>query len=107
VIKVRGQQWRRKAVCYLETPDAPELWTPARRPPRNVRVHLEQMCQRCPVQRQCAAHAVLTDAETGMYAGVYVPNSREPGWAQAMQKLRQIAGLDQVGVELAALGASA
>ena len=107
-MRVSGQQWRRRAVCFLETPDAPEVWTPDRLPARNVRVHLERMCQRCPVRRQCAADAVFAEAETGMYAGVWVPERKENnGWAAAMDKLRQIAGRDPVEVELAVLGASA
>jgi Transcription factor WhiB len=105
---VSEQQWRRRAVCYLETSDAPELWTPERRPPRSVRVLLEQMCQRCPVRRQCAEDAVCAEAETGMYAGVWVPERKENnGWAAAIGQLRRIAGLDPVEVEFAALGASA
>ena len=56
---ISGQQWRNRAVCCLETPDAPELWTPEHRPKCYVRVHLEQMCQRCPVRRECAADAVV------------------------------------------------
>lgn len=88
-----GLQWRKRAVCYLETSAAPELWTPERRPPRNVRVHLEQMCQRCPVRRQCAGAAVLTQAETGLYAGVWVPERKESnGWAEALSELGRIAG---------------
>lgn len=107
-MKVHGQEWRRRAVCLLETPDAPEVWTPERRPARNVRVHLEQMCRRCPVQPQCAADAVLSGAESGMYAGVWVPRLKDKAaWAAAMDELRQVAGSSQVSAELAALEASA
>lgn len=49
---VSGQRWKGQAVCFLETPDAPELWTPDRKPARATRVHLERMCQRCPVRRE-------------------------------------------------------
>lgn len=108
MIAIRGQQWRKKAVCHLETPDAPELWTPEHRPHHYVRVHLEQMCQRCPVRRACAADAVLSGTEAGMYAGVWVPEHRKKKqWAEAMDTLREIAGVDSCGGELAGLGASA
>lgn len=83
-------QWRSQALCSLETPDAPELWTPKRAPVRGVRVHLERMCQRCPVRSACAAWAVQTEAECGMYAGVWVPNQGDAGWGPAMEQLRGI-----------------
>ncbi|ORX13066.1 WhiB family transcriptional regulator [Mycobacterium xenopi] len=107
MIQPKGQQWRRNAVCYLETPDAPELWTPERRPPRTVRVHLEQMCRRCPVRRQCAEDAVFTQTQTGLYAGVWVPRRSEDSWEAAMARLRAIADLDPGEVSLGALGVSA
>jgi WhiB family transcriptional regulator, redox-sensing transcriptional regulator len=105
-MKVHGQEWRRRAVCLLETPDAPEVWTPERQPARKVLVHLEQMCRSCPVQSQCAADAVLSGAESGMYAGVWVPQRKpKKSWFAAMHKLQLRAGglLD----EPAALEASA
>lgn len=101
-----GLGWRARAVCYLETPDAPELWTPERRPVRDMRVHLERMCARCPVRRECAADAVLTGAEGGMYAGVWVPNHEQGGWAAAMDVLREVAG-DAVDESLSAFEESA
>lgn len=92
---VTGSHWQRRAVCVQETSDAPELWTPDRKPARAVRVHLEQMCQRCPVRRTCAANAVSAGAEAGMYAGVWVPQrSAKKSWAAAMQRLVLIAGVD-------------
>lgn len=108
MIRVRGQAWRRQAVCFLETSDAPELWTPDHLPGRTVRGHLEQMCRRCPVRRQCAAEAVSSDAEGGIYAGVWVPDSHQrKSWAAAMALLRGIAGLDPLEHEFAALRDSA
>jgi len=87
-------QWRDRAVCHLETGAAPELWTPDRRPPRSVRVHLEAMCRRCPVRRRCAAEAVSTAAECGIYAGVWVPQLHQlDTWLAAMGELRVIAGM--------------
>ncbi len=104
-----GSHWTRLAVCVQETSDAPELWTPDRKPARAVRVHLEQMCQRCPVRRTCADNAVNTDAEVGMYAGVWVPQrSAEKSWVAAMQRLQLIAGIDPSAVSDAeALGVPA
>lgn len=92
---ISGQLWRRKAVCFVEMPDAPEVWTPPRKPPLAVLVPLEQMCQRCPVRRECARDAVASEAECGMYAGVWVPEHKESnGWSPAMAKLCEVAGLD-------------
>jgi WhiB family transcriptional regulator, redox-sensing transcriptional regulator len=93
VLKVYRQRWRKWAACSLETPDVPELWTPERCPPRPVLVHLQQICASCPVRGQCAADAVLTGAETGLYAGVWVPaHTRYAGWVAAMDDLRRVAG---------------
>lgn len=105
---IREQQWRKQAVCYLETSDAPELWTPEHRPKQDVRVHLEQMCRRCPVGRQCAGDAVASGAESGLYAGVWVPERRKKTqWALAMARLGEIAGLQAGSDELTGLGVSA
>jgi Transcription factor WhiB len=102
-----GQGWRRRAVCLLETGDAPELWTSDRRPARAVRLHLEQMCQRCPVRRECAADAVKSGAQCGMYAGVWVPERKDNnGWGAAMGELQRIGGLP-VGAAGVALGVPA
>lgn len=92
---IRGQMWRRDAVCFREMPDAPEVWTPQRKPRLAVLVPLEQMCRRCPVRRDCALDAVSSETECGMYAGVWVPERKETnGWSPAMKKLREVAGLD-------------
>ena len=55
--------WRKRAVCFLETSAAPELWTPDRRPHGLLRKELQRMCARCPVRVQCAATAVFNDEE--------------------------------------------
>lgn len=108
IMTLREQQWRKQAVCYLETSDAPELWTPEHRPKQDVRVHLEQMCRRCPVRQECAADAVSSEAEGGLYAGVWVPERRKKTqWAMAMARLGEIAGQDAVSDELTTLGVSA
>lgn len=87
-----AERWGAEAVCYRETPDAPELWTPERRPAQPVWTHLQQMCQRCPVRRRCAAEAVATEQQSGIYAGVFVPERRKSKtWAAAMKQLRGIA----------------
>lgn len=89
-----GSRWRERAVCLVETGGAPELWTSDRRPPAAVRTHLEQICRRCPVRRDCAAFALTTGAQCGMYAGVWVPEGTQSGgaaWAAAMGRLRTIA----------------
>lgn len=102
-----GLHWKRRGVCVVETPDAPEIWTPDRKPARTVRVHLEQMCQRCPVRPNCATAAVVDEAQSGMYAGVWVPQQTEKrAWAEAMGRLERIAGVSSV-VDEDVLGVSA
>ena len=84
-------------VCIVETPDAPELWASDRRPTPSVRKHLEQMCLRCPERRSCAGSAVDQGAQTGMYAGVWVPQqSDRKQWLAAIDELRHIAGVGDV-----------
>lgn len=104
-----GWNWRRNAVCFLETSSTPELWTPDRQPARAVRKSLEGLCHRCPVQRQCAADAIAGDAEGGLFAGVWIPERGDRGkWDAAIERLREIAGpSEQIGVEFAELEASA
>lgn len=101
-------EWQQKALCFLETPDAPELWGPDRRPVMALWVHLEQMCRRCPVRAQCAGDAVARLAETGVYAGVWVPQrSLQASWQSAMDKLQRIAGEQPTDVSDQALGVPA
>jgi len=96
-----GSEWQERAVCVLETPDAPELWGPDRRPPMAVWVHLESMCERCPVRRDCAADAVARLAESGVYAGVWVPKrALAKSWLAALDKLQRIAGPEIADVGL-------
>lgn len=91
----------------MQTPDAPEMWTPERRPARPVMVRLQQICDECPVRRRCAAEAVASSAETWVAAGVFIPaQKRARGWAAAMEELERIAGADYLGVA-AGLGATA
>lgn len=88
-----SSQWQERALCRAA--DAPELWSGDRKPRLRVLVHLEQMCQRCPVRRDCAAEAVAYGDQAGMYAGVWVPersSSSRKAWAAAMQRLELIAG---------------
>ena len=108
MIVAAGLAWTRRAVCFVETSDAPELWTPERRPARTVRVHLEQMCSRCPVLQQCAANAVVTAAEGGMYAGVWVPERKANNrWHEAMEQLCGLSGLSVRDIGIDELGVSA
>jgi WhiB family redox-sensing transcriptional regulator len=103
-------EWQKRAVCYLETSDAPEMWTSDRRPHGLLRKELERMCARCPVRRRCATEAVLNDEETGTYAGVYLPRNISANVgrrAAALNELRVIAGLPPAGEDLANLGRSA
>lgn len=90
---VTGQRWRLKAVCSLETPDVPEVWTPDRKPRRAVLVNLQRMCQRCPVHGECASDAVGSEADSGVYAGVWVPDPHRDvdAWQVAMNELCRIA----------------
>ena len=103
-----AMQWA-GAVCVLETSAAPELWTPDRKPKRAVFVHLESMCQRCPVRARCASNAVATEAEAGVYAGVWVlERNKKAPWAEAMTRLGHIAGVEGgQGVDDEALGVPA
>ncbi len=103
-------EWQKRAVCYLETSDAPEMWTSDRRPHGLLRRELERMCARCPVRSRCAAEAVFADAETGTYAGVYLHQNITANAgrrAAALDELRVIAGLPAAGDDLAYLGRSA
>ncbi len=103
-------EWQKRAVCFLETSAAPELWTSDRRPHGLLRKELQRMCARCPVQVQCAANAVFTDAETGTYAGVYLPQNISANTerrAKALDELRRVAGLPTEADDLSYLGVSA
>ncbi|OHU57069.1 hypothetical protein BKG82_12820 [Mycobacteroides chelonae] len=96
---MNDDEWAERAVCRLETPDAPDLWTPDRRPIRAVMVHLEAMCARCPVIRNCAVDAVTADDAEGVYAGVWLPGKeRRVARATAMRRLKQLIGEPARGV---------
>ncbi len=104
-----GPNWRREAVCFLETASAPELWTPDRQPARAVRKSMEGLCQRCSVRRQCATDAIRAQAEGGLFAGVWLPDRGERGkWDAAVEQLRVIAGTSgSLAVECVKLETSA
>lgn len=54
------------------------------------------MCLRCPARRTCAEDAVVQGAQTGMYAGVWVPQqSDRRNWARAMDRLKRIGGISE------------
>jgi hypothetical protein len=84
--------WGREAVCAVETGAVPELWTSDRRPTGVVGAELERMCARCPVLAQCARQALEDRAESGIYAGVWVPGlDQQQRWQRAMDALRVVA----------------
>lgn len=89
--------WTRRAVCFLETSAAPELWTSDRRPRTVLFNELKRMCDRCPVRVRCATGAVMHgDSQAGIYAGVYLPQditANTAARAAALDELRSIAGL--------------
>lgn len=63
-----------------------------------------------PGEERCAGEAVFSDAETGTYAGVYLPQNIAANAgrrATAMEELRVIAGLPSARDDLAYLGVSA
>lgn len=77
------------------------MWTSDTRPAKLVLVHIEQMCDRCPVKVQCAVQALEDDEEAAIYAGIHVPEkSRSRRWQAARQQLQRIcesgAGADGV-----------
>lgn len=87
-----GDPWRSQAVCFVETAAVPELWTPDRRPPARDLAALRGICASCPVRRQCAHDAITTDAQSGVYAGIWVPEARHSRyWSYARAQLRRIA----------------
>lgn len=77
--------------------DDPNRWTPGRRP---LKADLDQMffvCNKaCPVKQKCAANALHTEAEEGVYAGVWVPTKYGSSgavrrvWREAREELREI-----------------
>lgn len=91
-MNVDDRDWQARSACKRETPDAPELWTTDRRPPRPVLVWLERMCEGCPVKRECAQAAVDSAGQAGMYAGRHIPERRSKLWDDRMDELRAIAG---------------
>ncbi|SIJ20864.1 transcription factor WhiB [Mycobacteroides abscessus subsp. abscessus] len=85
------RRWQSRAQCRSELEAAPELWTSDRTPRKAVRVHLEAVCARCPVARECATAAILSEAQCVFVAGVYVPEpAQRARYAAAMEELSQI-----------------
>ncbi|MGB8404803.1 MAG: WhiB family transcriptional regulator, partial [Mycobacterium sp.] len=82
--------WHEDAVCRRETPEIP-VWTSDKSPKRLVQVHIEQMCERCPVKVQCAIQALDDDEEAATWAGVHLPEkSRRDQWHAARAQLQRI-----------------
>lgn len=84
--------WHELAVCRRETPGVP-VWTSDKQPRKPVLVHIEQMCDRCPVKVQCAVQALEDREEAAIYAGVHIPvKSSLEQWHAARAKLERICG---------------
>jgi len=99
--------WHEYAVCRRETPEVP-VWTSDTKPKKLVLVHIEQMCDRCPVKLQCAVQALEDEEEAAIYAGVHLPEkSRRQQWNAAREKLQRIcgAGAGVVAEDLAGVSA--
>jgi len=64
----------------------PRSWTSDIKPPAAQLELMARVCGRCPVLSECAAHALDTGAESGMYAGVWVPARRYGGDAQRLAR---------------------
>ena len=89
-------RWAQDAACR----PSPH-WTSDERPQGQIEANLAAICAGCPVRRECAAHAVDSRAESGTYAGVWLPPRqpgarREVGWERARRKLTMIAIGDEV-----------
>jgi hypothetical protein len=84
-------EWMAKAHCRSGDTD----WTNERTPRPATRDRLAAICADCPVIARCAAYALDTEAEMGMYAGVWIPQQgvvpRNPthNWRTARQQLKQ------------------
>jgi hypothetical protein len=80
--------WTENAACRPH-PD----WTAERRPEIDATERMAAICSGCPVRLRCAAYALDSRAESGFYAGVWVPpakcgNRPSTGWRRARQWLR-------------------
>ena len=76
-------------------------WTSDEPPQGHIEARLAAICAGCPVRRECAAWAVNERAESGTYAGVYLPPRwpgarRQIGWERARRQLGRIARGDEV-----------
>ena len=66
-------------------------WTSDEPPQGHIEARLAAICAGCPVRRECAAWAVNERAESGTYAGVYLPTRRRVGWERGRRQLGRIA----------------
>lgn len=64
-----GLGWQRKAVC---SPADADLYTATEKPDVLDLKRLQLICDSCPVQKECAAHA-LDAGVSGLWAGTWVP----------------------------------
>lgn len=82
--------WHKDAVCRRETPEVP-VWTSDTKPKKLVSMHIEQMCERCPVKPQCATQALDDEEQAAIWAGVHLPEkSRRDDWHAARAQLQRI-----------------
>jgi Transcription factor WhiB len=65
----RDHAWMRDAACR---PDP--TWTADHKPRPELLQALRDVCDHCPVIRQCAAHAITEKLGGGVYAGVWLPH---------------------------------
>ena len=88
--------WKEHAACR----PSPH-WTSDEPPQGHIEACLVAICAGCPVRRECAAYAVDSRAESGTYAGVWLPPRwpgarRQIGWERARRQLGRIARGDEV-----------
>lgn len=86
-----GMDWTLNAACRLNVD-----WTPEKEPSDGLRLAMASVCSGCTVRRPCASQALNEAAESGMYAGVWLPNAkcgsrRSVKWQDARRHLKAIA----------------
>jgi Transcription factor WhiB len=64
-------------------------WTPERQPNTELLIALREICDQCPVIRQCASHALNERLHGGVYAGVWLPHRYSAEWLRARAVLHR------------------
>jgi len=102
-VTLRDTEWMDRAACSLDpnwtaTIDYYGINNREREtmPDRCVLARLAAICASCPVFKKCAHYALSSRSDGGMYAGVWIPLSRNgarghvnPAWIQARELLRE------------------